>query len=89
MNLKLIITAAFFFGFLVSSAIQLPNGRLLSEARADVAGMGTYQLEHDAAFRQAVMNIVEEECKTSVRLSSDMRNVQTWHYCNRGSRFAP
>lgn len=89
MKLKAIALAAFVAGFFASSGFQLAGVRLLPEARADVAGMSTYQLEHDAAFRQAVMNVVEEECKTSVRFSSDMKNVQTWHYCNRGSRFAP
>jgi hypothetical protein len=89
MKLKAIIAAAFFSGFFACGALQFSSLRLIPEARADVAGMSTYQLENDPAFRQAVKNVVEQSCRTDLKLSNGGQNVQTWHYCNPGSRFAP
>jgi hypothetical protein len=89
MKLKAIIVAAFFGGFLVSSALQFSSLRLIPEARADVAGMGTYQLENDPAFRQAVKNVVEQSCRTDLKFWNNGANFRTWHYCNPGSQYAP
>jgi hypothetical protein len=89
MNSKSLLTITFFAGFLTCAALQHLQVRFISEAKADVAGMIAYQLQNDRAFREAVKQVVEEECKTDIKFYNNMQTFKTWHYCNPGSQFAP
>lgn len=89
MNSKSLLIIAFLSGFVTYAALQHLQVRFISEARADVAGMNAYQLQNDRAFREAVKQVVEEECRTDIRFANNMQTFKTWHYCNPGSQFAP
>jgi hypothetical protein len=88
-NSKKLLIGTFFAGYFVSTLLQHVQVRFIADAKGDVAGMNAYALQNDRAFREAVKQVVEEECKTDIRFANGMQTFKTWHYCNPGSRFAP
>jgi len=84
-NLKLTIAIAFLAGYFVSDVINHAGIDVISEARADIYGMDYYDLKSDSDFKRAVMSIVEENCRTDIRVSDH----RTWHYCGSNSSYAP
>ena len=86
MNSKPLIALAFFAGYFVSDVTQNIGLGFTSEAKATVAGMSAFDLKNDPDFKQAVMSIAEDECKTDI----DSKSFKTWFYCGGpSSRHAP
>jgi len=86
MNVKISIALAFFVGYFVCDVTQTVGLSFTSEAKATVAGMSAYDLKNDPDFKQAVMSIAEDECKTDI----NSKTFQTWFYCGGpSSRHAP
>jgi hypothetical protein len=79
------IVMAFLTGYFISNVIGGTGMSFISQANAKLSDMSYYDLQDNYDFKNAVMSIVEKNCRTDIRPS----DFKTWHYCGDNSRFSP
>ena len=56
----LLLMFGYLLGFYITDTIKVP---LTQSAKADVAGMNRYDLRYDYEFKNAVKDIIEDDCQ--------------------------
>ena len=84
-HLRPSILMAFLVGYFVSNVISGTGMSFIRQANAKLSDMSYYDLQDNYDFKNAVMSIVEKNCRTDIRPS----DFKTWHYCGDNSRFSP
>lgn len=59
-NAILLLMCSFLLGFYIADTIKVP---LTQSAKAEVAGMNRYSLRYDYDFKNAVKDIIEDDCQ--------------------------